>query len=86
MKAMIAATCAACVLGVFATPAMAYKHKAGKYYRSYDMSHRYPNATERQRRNSLAFDNGGYYERIQSEQAFGSRSWWMLQNRGGGRR
>lgn len=86
MKAILAATCAACVLGAIATPAMAYSDKHGKSYRAYDMSQRYPNATERQRRNSLAFDNGGYYERLQSEQAFGSRSWWMLQNRGGGRR
>jgi hypothetical protein len=86
MKAIATAASAVCVLGVLASPALATKDTTRKVYKYYDVSKTYPGATERQRRNSLAFDNGGYYERLQSEQAFGSRSWWELQNRGGGRR
>lgn len=86
MKALTVAACAACLVSLAVTPAFARKHKPLKQYRHYEGAQAYYYATPRQRRNSLAFDTGGYYERIQSEHAFGSRSWWMLQNRGGGRR
>lgn len=86
MKALTVAACAACLVSLTVTPALARKHKPAKPYRHYEAYRPYAYATERQRRNSLAFETGDYYERIQSEQVFGSRSWWMLQNRGGGRR
>lgn len=87
MKVIVAATCTACILGVFATPAMARKYKPYKQHRHYEASAAYPYATARQRRNSVAYETGGYYETIPSEHAFGSRSWWlMMQQRSGGRR
>lgn len=46
----------------------------------------YPYATERQRDNTYAYENGGYYERDPSAHVFGSRGWWDLQSRGGGGR
>lgn len=85
MKAIGVGSSALCVLALLASPALAHRHKY-KQHRHYEATKPYPHATERQRQNSLAFDNGGYYETIHTEHAFGSRSWWMLQQRGGGRR
>ncbi len=90
MKAVVAVVSALAVLALIASPAEARKHKPtkkAKHYRQYDVRLPYPHATERQRRNSLAFDRGEYYESLPSEHAFGSRSWWLLQQgRGGSRR
>ncbi|MDX2203260.1 MAG: hypothetical protein NW223_10960 [Hyphomicrobiaceae bacterium] len=86
MKAIATAVSTALALGVLASPALASEQKTAKHYKYYNLTKPYPYATERQRRNSLAFENGGYFEYIQSEHAFGSRSWWLLQNRGGGGR
>lgn len=88
MRTAIVCSLAAFLLPLLPPGALAKKH-AYKPYRHYDKPYdRYSHATERQRRNSIAFDNGGeYYESDYTAHAFGSRSWWMLQQgRGGGRR
>jgi hypothetical protein len=85
----IAALTALCTV-TFAGAAEANYYKGGKKKRAanhgYAYAQPYPYASERQRQNTHAYENGGYYERIQSAHVFGSRGWWDLQSRGGGRR
>ncbi len=84
MKSLAIGALAALLLPALASTADAKPRKKYKPQRHYAMAQPYPYATERQRANALAYDNGGYFERIQSAHAFGSRGWWELQNRGGG--
>ena len=74
-----------CLLSLLAGPVSAKKY-VHKHHRHQHLSiERYPHATAGQRENSIAFDDGGYYERDYRAHAFGSRSWWFLQQ-GRGRR
>lgn len=87
MKTIAVAVIAAIAATSFASVADAKSGKKRKHVRQhgYAMA-QHPYATERQRQNTYAYENGGYYERIQSAHVFGSRGWWDLQARGGGRR
>jgi len=86
MKKIALATLAAVLAASFASTADAEGYGKKKKRAHAPAYAAYPYATERQRQNTLAYENGGYYERLQSEHVFGSRAWWELQNRGGGRR
>lgn len=88
MKTIALAVLTAFVATSLATVAEARPSKKRKAVRhqGYVMAQPYPYASERQRQNTYAYENGGYYERIQSAHVFGSRGWWDLQARGGGRR
>lgn len=88
MKTIALAIIAAVAATSFSSIADAKSGKKRKHARDhgYAVAKPYPYATERQRQNTHAYENGGYYERIQSAHVFGSRAWWDLQARGGGRR
>lgn len=88
MKKIALAVLAAIVAASTATVADAkvYKKRKHMHRQGYVMTQPYPYASERQRQNTYAYENGGYYERVQSAHVFGSRGWWELQSRGGGRR
>ncbi len=88
MKTIALAVMTAFLATSIATAAEARPSKKRKTVRhqGYAMAQPHSYGSERQRRNTYAYENGGYYERIQSAHVFGSRGWWDLQARGGGRR
>jgi hypothetical protein len=88
MKTIAIAVIATIAATSFSAVADARQGKKRKYVRHHGTAvvQHYSSATERQRHNTYAYDNGGYYERIQTAHVFGSKGWWELQNRGGGRR
>lgn len=88
MKTIALALIAAIAATSFSAVADAKSGKKRKAARNqgYVMAQPHPYASARQRDNTYAYDNGGYYERLQSAHVFGSRGWWELQGRGGGRR
>lgn len=87
MRSILRGMLTIAIVPLLATSASAKRHIQKRYAHATPLVQPYPYATERQRRNSAAFDRGGeYYESDYTAHAFGSRSWWMLQQGRGSRR